>query len=172
GLRAPIPGRRWVGWVVAGVVAGIAAVLRLVHLDRPNRLVFDETYYVKQAYSLLALGYEGEWNEDADSSFAAGNFAGLNPQADFVVHPPLGKWMIAAGMRLLGPENPVGWRISAALIGAGSVLLLVRIARRLFASTMRGGMAGLLLAVEGTHLVMSRISILDIFLQFFILAAF
>ncbi|MGC0142810.1 dolichyl-phosphate-mannose--protein mannosyltransferase [Pseudactinotalea sp. Z1732] len=171
-LLTPVSGRSWVGWVVALVVAALAAVLRLVHLDRPGRLVFDETYYVKQAYSLLALGYEGVWNEDADSAFEVGDFSDLNPQADYVVHPPLGKWMIALGMRLVGVDNPVGWRFGAAIVGALSVLMLVRIGRRLFNSTLLGAVAGLLLAVDGVHLVMSRISILDIFLQFWIVAAF
>ena len=159
-------------WVVAAAVGAFAALLRLVHLDRPGRLVFDETYYVKQAYSLLTLGYEGVWAEDWDTSFAAANFSGLSTEADYVVHPPLGKWMIAAGMRLAGPDSPVGWRISAAIVGALSVFLLVLIARRLFGSTVLGATAGLLLAVDGVHLVMSRISILDIFLQFWILVAF
>lgn len=171
-LVREVPGRRWAGWAVAVGVAAFAAVLRLVHLDQPGRLIFDETYYVKQAYSLLTLGYEGVWNEEPDEAFAAGDFSDLNPQADYVVHPPLGKWMIAAGMRLMGPENPAGWRLGAAIVGALSVLMLVRIARRLFSSTLLGGVAGLLLAVDGTHLVMSRISILDVFGQFWILAAF
>ncbi len=171
-LIRPVPGRDWAGWAVAGVIALFAAVLRLVHLDRPGRLVFDETYYVKQAYSLLTLGYEGRWEEEVDGDFAAGDFSGLSSEAAYVVHPPLGKWMIAVGMRLLGPDSAVGWRLSAAVIGALSVLMLVRIARRLFGSTVLGGVAGLLLAIDGVHLVMSRISILDIFLQFWIVAAF
>lgn len=171
-LLTPVPGRSWVGWVVAVAIGALAAVLRLVHSGRPGRLVFDETYYVKQAYSLLTLGYEGVWQEEADENFAAGDFSDLQAQADYVVHPPLGKWMIAAGMRLVGADTATGWRVSAAIVGALSVVMLVRIARRLFGSTLLGGTAGLLLAVDGVHLVLSRISILDIFLQFWILAAF
>lgn len=171
-LLPPAPGSRLWGWVSALLVTGVAGVLRLVHLERPDRLVFDETYYVKQAYSLLTLGYEGSWNEEPDERFAAGDFSDLNTEADYVVHPAVGKWMIAAGMRLLGPENPWGWRISAAVIGTLSVLLLARIGRRLFSSNLLGATAALLLAVDGEHIVLSRISILDIFLQFWILAAF
>src|SRR5690625_6794813 len=84
----------------------------------------------------------------------------------------VGKWMIAAGMRLLGPDTPWGWRISAAVIGTLSVLLLVRIGRRLFGSNLLGCTAGLLLAVDGVHISLSRISILDIFVQFWVLAGF
>ena len=35
----------------------VAAVARLWDLARPHTLVFDETYYVKQAYTLLMVGY-------------------------------------------------------------------------------------------------------------------
>ena len=65
-----------------------------------------------------------------------------------------------------------GWRFSAAVIGTLSVLLLVRIGRRMFRSTVLGCAAGLLLALDGFHLVLSRAALLDIFLLFFVLAAF
>jgi len=171
-LLTPVPGSGLWGWIGALLVTAVAGVLRLVHLGRPDRLVFDETYYVKEAYSLLTLGYPGEWDDKSDEDFAAGDFSGLNETADYVVHPSVGKWMIAAGMRLLGPDTPWGWRISAAVIGTLSVLLLVRIGRRLFGSNLLGCTAGLLLAVDGVHISLSRISILDIFVQFWVLAGF
>ncbi len=39
----------------------LAAVLRLVGLGHPHSLVFDETYYVKDGWSIVHLGYEGTW---------------------------------------------------------------------------------------------------------------
>src|SRR5690625_451289 len=112
-------------WLVTGVVTALAVMLRLIHLGRPSRLVFDETYYVKQAYSLLHLGYEGQWAPGADPNFAAGIFTDLSTTADFVVHPAMGKWMIAAGMALAGPTEPFSWRIAAAVTGTLSVTLTV-----------------------------------------------
>ena len=91
---------------------------------------------------------------------------------EYVVHPPVGKWMIAGGMWLFGPDNPLGWRFSAALAGTVSIALVALIAQKLFGSLILGAAAGLLLAVDGHHLVMSRTSLLDIFLMFWILAAF
>lgn len=161
-----------VTWIVTGLVTAFAALWRLVELGRPARLVFDETYYVKQAYSLLHLGYEGRWGEHPNPNFAAGIFTDLTDKADYVVHPAVGKWMIAAGMALTDPASPVGWRISAAITGTISVGLVVLIARKLFGHIVFGAIAGLLLAVDGIHLVMSRISILDIFLSFWALLAF
>lgn len=171
-LVAPIVERAWTSWLITAAVTVLAAVLRLTDLGRPARLVFDETYYVKQAYSLLVLGYEGRWGDDPNLDFAAGDFTDLGTEADYVVHPGVGKWMIALGMRFFDPADPVGWRISAAIVGTISVLLVVRIGRRLFGSTILGAVAGIFLAVDGIHLVMSRIAILDIFLSFWTLCGF
>ena len=138
-------------------------------LNHPSRLIFDETYYVKQAYSLLVLGYEGEWAENANPAFARGDYSGLSTRADYVVHPSVGKWMIAAGIKLFGADNGAGWRVAAAVVGTLSVLLLARMATRLFGSALLGTTAGLLLAIDGLHLTESRTSLLDIFVMFWVL---
>jgi dolichyl-phosphate-mannose-protein mannosyltransferase len=165
------------GWLASLVVTAIAGMLRFWHLDRPHQLVFDETYYVKHAASLLQFGYERRWNPNAtpsaDQLFTRGTTDVFTGSPDFVVHPPLGKWMIAAGMQLFGgPASSWGWRFSAALVGTLMVLMTARIARRLFCSTLLGVTAGLLLAVDGQHYVLSRTALLDIFLAFWVLAAF
>jgi dolichyl-phosphate-mannose--protein O-mannosyl transferase len=69
-------------------------------------------------------------------------------------------------------SSTFGWRFSAAVVGTLSILMLARIGRRLFGSTLLGSTAGLLMAVDGNHLVMSRLGILDIFVMFWALAAF
>lgn len=143
-------------WLATGVVVAIAGILRLVGLSNPKGKIFDEVYYATEAYELLQRGIE--WDEQ-------------NNTAAYVVHPPLGKWMIALGERIWG-YNELGWRFSAAIIGTLSVLLLIRIARRMFHSTVLGCAAGLLMALDGFHLVLSRTALLDIFLMFFVLAAF
>ena len=163
---------RLLGWLGPLVVALLAGVLRFWQLGRPHQLVFDETYYVKQAYTLLQVGYELRWPEGADASFTSGTPDVYSSGADYPVHPPLGKWMIAVGEALFGVDSSVGWRFSAAVAGTLSVLLLARIARRVLGSTLLGCTAGLLLAVDGLHLVMSRTGILDIFLSLWVLAAF
>ena len=160
------------GWLAALGVTGVAAALRLPGLDRVPELVFDETYYVKDAWTLLNLGYEAQWGEEPDVAFEAGQVDGYTDVASYVVHPPVGKHLIGIGLRLLGAQDPVGWRLGAALAGIVSVLLLTRIARRLFGSTALGVVAGLLLAVDGAAIVHSRTSLLDGFLMMFVLAAF
>ncbi|MDQ0734010.1 dolichyl-phosphate-mannose--protein mannosyltransferase [Arthrobacter agilis] len=169
GAAAPGGALRWVLPLVMAVLGGI---LRFVRLGEPGSLVFDETYYVKDAYSMLQSGYEREWPENANDSFNAGNPDVLLDAPDYVVHPPVGKWMIGFGMLLFGSDNAFGWRFSAAAIGTLSVLLLALVAQRMFGSALLGAAAGLLLAVDGHHLVESRTSLLDIFLSFWLLAAF
>ena len=90
---------------------------------------------------------------------------------EFVVHPPLGKLFIAFGEWTFG-LNPFGWRFATALIGSLAILLLARITRRMTRSTLLGCVAGLLMALDGLEFVMSRTALLDIFLMFWVLAAF
>ncbi|MFC7847852.1 dolichyl-phosphate-mannose--protein mannosyltransferase [Arthrobacter sp. NPDC057388] len=159
-------------WLVPALTAAVGGFLRFVRLDVPRSLVFDETYYVKDGYSLLVSGYERSWPDKANDAFIAGNPNVLLNTPEYVVHPPVGKWMIAAGMWLFGADNPFGWRFAAALTGTLSIALLALIAQKLFRSLILGAAAGLLLAVDGHHLVLSRTSLLDIFLMFWVLAAF
>lgn len=175
------PPDRFLGWLLPIVVAVIGGFLRFWRLGQPNTLVFDETYYVKQAYSLLTWGYERRVRNEltgesvtphADQVFASGTPNVFGGEADFVVHPPVGKWVIAVGEQLFGADNAFGWRFSVALLGTLSILMVARAARRMFGSTLLGTVAGLLLAFEGHHFVHSRTGLLDLIVMFFALAAF
>ncbi|WP_432096604.1 dolichyl-phosphate-mannose--protein mannosyltransferase [Streptomyces sp. bgisy100] len=163
---------RWSGWGGPLLVALVAGLLRFWHLGSPNAVIFDETYYAKDAWSLLQYGYEGTWPKNAnDLILGDPQRIPLSPEHSYVVHPPVGKWTIALGESVFG-LNPFGWRFMVALLGTLSVLMLCRIGRRLFRSTALGCLAGGLLAVDGLHFVMSRTALLDLVLMFWILAAF
>lgn len=178
-LGVRLTDRFW-GWAAPVLVALVGGFFRFWHLDRPGKLVFDETYYVKEAYTLLQAGFElandpkytDKSTPKIDDVWNTGNLDVFATYADFVVHPPLGKWMISVGMLLFGADSPWGWRFSVALCGTLSILMLARIARRLFRSTLLGTTAGLLLALDGQHLVHSRTGILDLFVMFWALAGF
>lgn len=164
---------RLTGWLWPLAVTVLAGALRFWDLGRPRELVFDETYYVKQAYSLLVQGFEGKWGTDPNAAFALGDGSSLTSTAEYVVHPPVGKWLIALGIQAGGGiENPWAWRLSSAVAGTLAVLLVARITRRLLASTAMGTLAGLLMAVDGEAIVHSRTGLLDGFVMFFALAAF
>lgn len=159
------------GWIVPLAVTVLAGVLRFTNLAHPHLLIFDETYYVKDAYTMMQAGYELEWGEKPNDAFISGH-PEPKDSASFVVHPPLGKWLIAAGMWIFGTDNGLGWRFSTALFGTLAVLLIALIAQRMFSSVLLGGIAGGLAAIDGHQIVMSRTGLLDIFLMFFIVAAF
>ncbi|WP_150308127.1 dolichyl-phosphate-mannose--protein mannosyltransferase [Planctomonas psychrotolerans] len=163
--------RLW-DWGGPAFVVLLAAVLRLWNLGTPHELMTDETFYVKDAYTLLNLGYESAWPDDADARFEAGSTDIFTTDASFVVHPPLGKWLIALGLAAFGAESSVGWRIASAVTGILAVLVLTLVARRLFASTTLGVLAGGLMAVDGHAIVMSRVAFLDNFLMLFALLGF
>ncbi|MGI9092221.1 MAG: dolichyl-phosphate-mannose--protein mannosyltransferase [Mycobacteriales bacterium] len=152
-LQSVLPSDRLAGWVTTMVVGLLAGVLRLWSVDYPHAKIFDEVYYPPNAQQLLQQGYES------------------SPGRLYVVHPPLGKWCIAAGIKLFG-DNTVGWRVPSGVAGAIAVVILVRVVRRMSGSTMIGGIAGLLLAIDGLSVVMSRTSLLDIFIQVFVVAGF
>lgn len=159
-------------WLTPLLTAAIGGVLRFVDLGRPGSLVFDETYYVKDAYSFLQSGYERNWGDKANEKFVTGDFSAILNTPEYVVHPPVGKWMIAFGMWLFGPSSTFGWRFSAALVGTLSIFMIALIAQKMFRSTILGAVAGLLFAVDGHAIVQSRTSLLDIFVMFWALAAF
>ncbi len=154
---------------MASIVGVVAAIMRFGSLGYPQALVFDEVFYARGAYSLVTMGYEGEWGGE-NQDFANGDLSQLSAEADYVVHPNLGKLMIGWGIQMFGP-TPYGWRFMAAVVGVATVIMIAFIARHLLRSTLWGGVAGLFLAVEGEHVVLSRTALLDIFLTFFIVAA-
>ncbi|MEU5946946.1 phospholipid carrier-dependent glycosyltransferase [Micromonospora sp. NPDC047465] len=169
-VEARLDGR---SWLATGVIVAIAAILRFVGLSHPPGKIFDEIYYAREGWALVDKGVEWNYQDNGPS---------------YVVHPPLGKWLIGLGEWAFGYSDAeqgisapghlmttapeFGWRFSAAVVGTLSVLMLVRIGRRMFRSTALGCAAGLLLALDGFHLVLSRTALLDIFLLFFVLATF
>ncbi|MDH6117964.1 dolichyl-phosphate-mannose--protein mannosyltransferase [Kitasatospora sp. GAS204B] len=163
---------RWSGWLGPLAVALFGGLLRFWNLGSPGAIIFDETYYAKDAYALWRGGYETSWPDSANTQIVQPHQV-IPYQADpaFVVHPPVGKWIIGMGEQLFG-MHPFGWRFMVAVLGTLSILMIARIARRLFRSTLLGCVAGLLLSVDGLHFVMSRTSLLDLVVMFWILAAF
>jgi dolichyl-phosphate-mannose-protein mannosyltransferase len=156
-LGAPPPVDRLRGWLVTISLTLVAAVVRFAGLGNPTdggTPVFDEKHYVPQAWQMLRNG----GFED-------------NPGFELVVHPPLGKQLIALGEMVFG-YNGFGWRAAAALAGTLTVLLIIRVGRRLTRSTMLGGIAGVLLICDGVSHVQSRMGMLDAFSALFVVAAF
>ena len=167
----PMPGSALWGWLGPLLVTAFGAFLRFNQLNVPDKVIFDETYYVPDALGILRYGVEHNYVSARNSMLVQGNTHIFTAGGEFVVHPPVGKLFIAFGEWTFG-VNSFGWRFSAALIGSLAILLLARIARRMTRSTLLGCIAGLLLALDGLEFVMSRTALLDIFLMFWVLATF
>lgn len=152
-----MPEDRLRGWLVTAFVTLFGGFIRFQNLGFPTDQgtpVFDEKHYVPQAWEMLRNG----GIED-------------NPGYALTVHPPLGKQLIAIGEYLFGYTG-WGWRFTAALCASLMILMIVRIGRRLTRSTLLGALAGVLLIADGVSHVQGRMGMLDIFLAFFVLAAF
>ena len=139
--------------IYVGAITLISLALRLFNLGTPKGFVFDEVYYVDGARDYLAHGVEVSGNDP-----------------EFVVHPPVGKWLIALGIKLFG-DNEFGWRFMGALLGSAMIVLIALIAHRLFRNSYLTVAASALMAMDGLALVHSRTALLDIYLSFFVLLA-
>jgi dolichyl-phosphate-mannose--protein O-mannosyl transferase len=139
---------------IAPILIALASfVLRLVNLGATKGYIFDEVYYVDGARDLLKYGVE---------------VTGANPE--FIVHPPVGKWLIAGGIAIFG-DNEFGWRFATALIGTLLILVFARLVHVLFYSPLLTALGAALMALDGLLLVHSRTALLDLFLTFFIVVS-
>lgn len=142
-----VPGR----WLDTGLLALLALLVAAPGLGSPPLLVFDESYYVVDAYAALGRGVGVGWS----------------------VHPPLGTWLVAAGAAVV--DGPVGWRLASLVTGVLTVALLHRLAARLLPATTTGRLlaaaAAVLLTADGSWLVLSRTGMLDGPLTTFVVAA-
>ena len=162
---------RFTGWAATILVTLVAGFLRLWKLGTPPEFLFDETYYAKDAWSLLQHGYTTGYVENADDKIIDGRVTGIfTDSPSMIVHPEAGKWLIGLGEQVFGMDS-FGWRVASAVVGTLMVLVMIRLVRRLTGSTVLGCTAGLLLCFDGLHFVMSRLALLDIFLAFFLLCA-
>ena len=143
--------------LVVTAVTLLAGVLRFAGLSAPEKKVFDEVYYASDG-----CWYAGHDYRDC----------GLDTDGERSwVHPPLGKLAIATGIDAFG-NRPFGWRVMAAVAGTATVALVGILAFLLFGSALWAGVGALLAATEHLLFVQSRISMLDVFLAFFVVLGF
>lgn len=160
-------------WLIAALLGAWAFMLRIFRLGSIHELIFDEVYYVRDAYTLTREGVEHEWQKEVSKkAFESGDIDSYLDSAAYVVHPSVGKWVIGLGEMAFGADNPWGWRISMALVGTFTVILMFFAVKRLLGSTMLGALAAFLMSIDGIHLVHSRTSLLDLTLMAFALLAF
>lgn len=158
--------------VLAGFGLALVALLYLARLGAGSTLLAPDheqctkwpTYRTSDCYEMIPLD-EIHYVPDARDvvRFGTESTTDVPPGDDgaYVVHPPVGKWLIAAGIALVGDE-PFGWRLFNALAGVAGVALAFSLARRLFGRAPWAFLAAGLLAIDGLWFTMSRVAMLDI----------
>jgi len=143
------------------VITLFSLLIRLYRLPEPNHYYFDEVYHVVTA-----------------RSYAANNAAAYDPFApppeektayDWL-HPPLAKLIQAASIKILG-DKPIFWRLPSTIFGTAIIPAVFVLSYLLFGPTA-AIFSTLTIAFENLNLVMSRITMNDIFVTFFIVVSF
>ena len=154
----PTPHRRswrsrlWSPHTALGLILVVTAVTRLAWLNSPGRsLIFDEAYYVNAARRLLG------WTVTAGSPYADAP-SGLDPNSE---HPPLGKVLIAASMRVFG-DDPLGWRFPSLVAGLVVILAIYLLVRSTGHDPWMAVYAAGVAMLDNLLLVHSRIATLDV----------
>jgi dolichyl-phosphate-mannose--protein O-mannosyl transferase len=131
-------------WLLVGITLAAGAV-RMIRLGTPTEYLWDE-FYAQDACFYLHL---------------PAVVCGTDQELTWT-HPPLGKWLIASGIKAFG-YTPFGRRAAAMVAGTLAIALLYVLARKILRSRSAATVAALLLAVDWLHFVQSRTAMLDIF---------
>lgn len=149
-------------------VAAIAGIIRFAAIDDPAEMVFDELYYAKAGCIQVTGGSDRECRIDSDDEkywreheWDVGSW----------VHPPLGKLTIGLGIAAF-TMDAFGWRFTSVLAGIGIAVFTSSMAQVLFGRPVWTFAAGLLIAVDGLNVVLSRTALLDIHLAFWVSLGF
>lgn len=147
--------RKTIFWLSRREYSGLAllVILTLVMhfstITNPDRLVFDEKYYIPDGIAYIMEG---------DGTVR-------------IEHPPLGKLFIVAGMVLFG-ENEFGWRFFSVIAGTICIVLFYLICRRLGLSSKVSFLATFLLSFENMTFIQASVGMLDVFSLTFMLLSF
>ncbi len=131
-------------------------------LENPQSYYFDEVYFAFTAQE-MAKGNKLAWQVPG---------ADVEVPKDMAyewTHPPLGKEISALGILIFG-DNTFGWRFFQAFFGVLGTVFIFLLARNLFNKSV-GLLAALLYSLESFIFVLSRITMVDIFMVNFILLA-
>ena len=136
--------------------------IRFHNLEFPQSYYFDEVYFAFTAQE-MAKGNQYGWQAPPGS---------LDIPKDMAyewTHPPLGKEISAIGILIFG-DNTFGWRFFQAFFGVLGTVFIFLLARNLFNNNV-GIFAALLYSFESFIFVLSRVTMVDIFMANFVLLA-
>ena len=121
-----------------------------------QELVPDYPYYLNSSY----------FDEIYHARTALEHIEGIYPYE--VSHPPLGKLIIALGIKLFG-MTPFGWRFSGTLFGVLMLPVLYVFLKRMFGSIAVPACGTAIFAFDFMHFTQTRIATIDTYGVFFML---
>src|SRR3989344_3717210 len=136
-------------------------IVRVYRIDEPNHYYFDEVYH-----AVTAEAY-AQNNPAAYDPFSPPSKP--NTAYDWL-HPPLAKLIQAGSIKVLG-DKPMAWRLPSAIIGTLVIPATFLLAYLIFGPTA-AVFSSLVIAFENLNLVMSRITMNDAYVTFFIIVSF
>lgn len=113
-----------------------------------NSTYFDEIYHARTAYEFNNRLTVYEWT-----------------------HPPLGKVIIALGIRLFG-MNPFGWRFCGVIFGILMLPAVYILIKRMTDLTQLAAVGCAVFALDFMHFTQTRIATIDVFVVFFIILSY
>jgi dolichyl-phosphate-mannose-protein mannosyltransferase len=134
-------------WLDALLLFTFSFALFRFGLDNIAVPIFDEIYYVPAAFNWLHKG-----------------------DVINIEHPPLGKFLIAAGIGTFG-NNAIGWRVMGAVFGAITIAGTYVLSTQLFADRRVAWVSALITLFNGLIFVQSRVAMLDVFMVGFLVLA-
>jgi len=119
------------------VIIFLSIIIRALFLGIPSKTYADEGEYIVDARIIIKDKKDPNWQ-----------------------HPPLGKWIIAASMVILG-DNPIGWRTPSLIFAIVSIGVFYLICKELTGNKKISLFATFLLSIDFMHIQMSKIGMLD-----------
>src|SRR5258708_22233990 len=114
-----MPGSALWGWLGPLLVTAFGAFLRFNQLSVPNKVIFDETYYVPDALGILRFGVEHNYASARNSMLVRGNTHIFTSGGEFAVPPPAGNVLVAFGQWAFSVHS-FGWGIAPPPISCAS----------------------------------------------------
>ena len=146
-----------------GVFNG-AVQIPLVPIENSN--LTDEQKFVRHSHTFMNSAYFDE------IYFPRTAYEILNKMTIYeTTHPPLGKLIIAVGIKLFG-MTPFGWRVMGTLFGIAMLPLMFFLAKKVLKDERLAVLATALFACDFMHFSLTRIGTVDTYLVFFIMLTF
>ena len=118
-------------------------IVRIINLNFPNHLMYDEIYRVARAQKFLSH------------------------EVFFTAQPHFTRYLIILGILLFG-DNPIGWRITQVVTGTLIIPMFYLIGKRLFKHKHAGLLSAFFITFSPSLLAYSRVGIATIHQIFFI----